>query len=597
MKRFAIYVRVSTEDQDYQRQISDIKTYIQKDNTIDYEIDIYNEKVSGYKEAKQRPELSKFLDIIKNNPKYYDTLYITELTRLGRNPLHTRQIVEDLIAKKIQICVTTNGHKMLDENREPNKHLILVFQMLMEIGDLEADTLKKRTKSGLFQSARNGNAGGSNYYPYGYRKNESKKLVVDETESEVIKLIYNLYKAGNGVKVIAGILNNKEIPTRTTKISIDENIKPQTDGFKWTDKTILEIIKNPLNMGKRRYKGEKLKDDEVYDGEITKTKEKGVRYKTIYLDAPAIITEQLFLECEEIRLTKTNRNYLTTYNYLLKDLLTCGCCGRNYFGIYKPVENGHKIYICSSRLIKAGSCGNAGINISLLESAIFDSLLSSDDMLRYLKDTSIKEDVPAKIESLEVELSINQKDFNNIESQRKRLLDLYLNDRIKIAMFDASENELTKTELVLSNKINLIKSELFNYNKILDNQNDSDFSKSMLINAKDNRVELREIYNQIISKIVISKVDNKTVLASLFLKLNGVEMATPLNLFLNTRGLKNVPIKYQYSSSYQVGTYQAYDNFLNDENFVMPYTIETGLIDIPKHNLILIEDTYPIVKK
>src|SRR5690606_29185468 len=87
--------------------------------------------------------------------------------------------------------------------------------------------------------------------------------------------------------------------------------------IKWSDKTVLDIVSNSLYYGARRYKGE-------------------------IFEAPAIITKELFDKCEQVRESKTHRNYLTSYTYLLKDLIKCGCCGRNFFARYKPTAKGDK---------------------------------------------------------------------------------------------------------------------------------------------------------------------------------------------------------------------------------------------------------------
>ena len=111
------------------------------------------------------------------------------------------------------------------------------------------------------------------------------------------------------------------------------------------------MLRNTIYKGERKYKGE-------------------------IIVAPAIISVELFDECQSIMSGKTHRNYMTSYIYLLKDLLICGCCGRNYFARYKPAKGGDKVYICSSRLKKGAGCKNIGVNISLIESAIYNEIVS-----------------------------------------------------------------------------------------------------------------------------------------------------------------------------------------------------------------------------
>src|SRR5690606_31036103 len=96
---------------------------------------------------------------------------------------------------------------------------------------------------------------------------------------------------------------------------------------------------------------------------------------------------ELFDQCQEIREYKTNRNYLTSYTYLLKDLIKCGKCGRNYYARYKPTPNGDKIYTCSSR-ITSTPCGQPSVNIQYIETAIFNEILNDATIWKYLSGTN-----------------------------------------------------------------------------------------------------------------------------------------------------------------------------------------------------------------
>ncbi|CAC9972885.1 recombinase family protein [Flavobacterium panici] len=593
MGKVAIYARVSTiEKQDYKRQISDCKTAIGNLYTED-NIEIFAEQISGYKENEARPQLSKLLSIIENDATYFSKIYCTEISRLGRDPRATRSLIDNLTDKKIPIFITSINKQTLDENGERDSTMNIILQVLMEFADSESKTMKKRSKSGLLQSVINGNAGGSKNLPYGYTKDENKKLIIDDEEAEIIKEIFNLYKQGNGFKAIANILNFKEVPTRTQKAFGNQLMKYKTektaDKVTWTDVAIDKIIKNSIYYGQRRFKG------------------------NLY-PAPAIIEEQLFRECNEITATKTHRNYLTTYTYLLKDLLICGCCGRNYFAKFKPVEGGDKVYICSSRLIKGGNCGNIGVNISLLESAIYEEFISSGRLANYIQmnKVDIFEELKTKISTLEIDLKIAQSDVAKKENEKKRLLDLYLADKIDSNAFEKKQSEINQSEFELTTKIDLLKEEIFQNKKILDKQSDKQTTTQMLIDAKDNRTELKTLFNQFISRIIINKLDAKTVLASVFITYGGKEIGHPIKLFLNIRGLISRPMKYEYISAIGIDYRPIYRrNILLNNPAKLLLEVEEKkivydplgeiddflIINIPSENLIIIENTYPISKK
>jgi hypothetical protein len=134
---------------------------------------------------------------------------------------------------------------------------------------------------------------------------------------------------------------------------------------------------------------------------------------------------------------------LTTYTYLLKDKIECGCCGRNYFAKYKPVVNGDKVYICSSRLAKGGGCGQNGVNISLIESAIFDQMTKSDMLAKYVsKEKEIVETLRSEVEKLTETMKFNDLALAAREAESKRLLKAYVSQSLEIT--DAQFNEMNK---------------------------------------------------------------------------------------------------------------------------------------------------------
>jgi site-specific DNA recombinase len=546
MPKVAIYARVSTLDkQDYKRQLNDCTTTILSQGYTQDDIEPFAEKISGYKKNEDRPVLESMLNIIRNNPKHFDCIYITEVSRLGRDPNYTRKLIDELSILKVPIYIQSIGQKTLDANGERNSTMNIVIQVLMEFSHSEARTLSTRSKSGLLDSAKDGNVGGGAYKPYGYKKDEKGKLAIDTDESKIITKIYELYQAGNGCKKIAGYLNENNIPTRANKLFNNRKMKvgdKTSDEIIWSDKTINDIINNPLYKGDRRFK-DKL------------------------LPAPAIISTELWNECNELMKTKTHRNYLTTYTYLLKDLLVCGCCGRNYFAKYKPVPSGDKVYICSSRLIKGGNCGNAGINISLLESAIYDQLLNTPRILNYMGNPDIKKELQSNVISLQQQLITTTKEVSTIENKQKRLFDLYENSTtMSVEDYDIRASKLINESKLINDKISIIKKELSQNKSALSKQDDKKATYQMLLDAKDNRSELATIYKQFINRIVINNIDGKIALASMFIGAKGTIIAkNPLKIILDLNGVKKRPMIMKYTALQSMEC----DPYYNNKNILL----------------------------
>ena len=529
MAKVAIYARVSTQlTQDYQYQINSLTTLILSKGYKKEDIEVFAEAISGYKKNHERPQLEALINITESNPKYFDCIYTAEISRIGRKPSDTRKIIDRWTDLGQQVHIPKIGN-ILDENGKQSMLTSIILQILIEYANLEAETFKTRSRSGLLDSAKKGRAGGGRNIAYGYFRDEFKQMVIEETESEIVKEIFKLYAEGNGIKVISNILNDKKTPTRYNKAyagtTIKFNIEKNADAVRWSDKQIHDILKNTLYKGQRRYKGE-------------------------LISAPSIIPIDLFDKCTAIMHGKTHRNYLTTYTYLLKDLVVCGRCGRNYFAKYKPVKGGDKVYICSSRLNKEGGCGNLGINITLIESALYDLLINSTTLIKYLNDTkSIKQELTQDIKRLTERLRIDEKKINDIESKRKRLLNVHINGKMSYSEFVEQQKEIDNDISLMTEKLTILKNELNQKKEALVRQDDNKATKSMLVKAKDNRSELKTIYGQFISKVIINKVDTNYLLATVFISLNGVNLINTLKVLLDIQSIRKKPIVYRYTST------------------------------------------------
>lgn len=532
MKKVAIYARVSTkETQDYNRQISELKEDIYSHGYKDGDIEIYAETISGYKRNEERPQLQKLTNKIESSPKSYDCIYISEVSRLGRDPKLTRATIEKCTTLNVPIWIKSLNMRTLLNDGSRNNNLNIILQLLLEISDIESKTTKNRIRSGLLNSAINGKVGGGSFYPYGYTKDKNKLLVVDETELEVVKDIFRLYKEGYGIRAISNTLNEKNIPTRANKALAGKTMKIKNsemrkgaESIRWSDKQIHDILNNPIYKGDRRYK-DKL------------------------IPAPNIISPNLFDECQEVMVNKTHRNYLTTYSYLLKDIVICGCCGRNYFAKYKPVKGGDKVYICSSRLINKGNCGNAGLNINLIESAIYHQMINSETLLKYINSSSeVKKGIQTNIDRLTAQIKVDEKGLIEKEKINQKNLDLFYDNIISKTLLYNKKDQTDSEIKTLIDRLGIAKKELRKTNQVLKKFTGKKTSLKMLVDAKDNRNELQTIFKQFIEKIIINKVDAQHMLATIFVKINGVVLLNTLNLFLDVQGMRKKPKVYRYYS-------------------------------------------------
>ena len=547
MVNLGIYVRVSTKNQFFERQQTDITNYIHSQyKESEIHIDVYAEKISGFKGSKDRPELTRFLNKVESEPKFYKCLYVTELSRVGRKPIEARIIVTNLLEQGIDVCVTSTngGSHFLNPDGSIDKTKFAVLGLLMDFAQIEIDVFKSRASSGLKQKIFDGGVNGGLMQPYGYLKDEHKKLVIDNEESKIIQFIFEQYKLGFGMGHIAKELNKDNIPTRTNNAFEGKEYKgKKADNIKWTANQIYVILTNTIYYGKRIFRKKKSKDS---DGKLIDNSEP--------FDAPntTIISKKIFDECTDIRLGKkgNGRNIHTKNVILLQYLTTCGVCGRNYT---HQVSDLKQVYVCSSRVVnEVKTCANLGVNIDLVDSSIYNILCKSATVLKYLNDTdSIKKDIINKISLLETSIPFIEKELKLNEVKISRLLDLMLDDDgSSKALFKSKNAELISISNNLSVQLETQTKKLESNKKSLKNLSKIKLDDSILQQAKGDRNKLQSIFKQIIKNVTITAINFQFIRLDIKLQINGQEIGGTLKVVVCRKGLRKKPFIYQYQDKY-----------------------------------------------
>ena len=146
MKRIVIFVRVSSTNdrQNYERQINDLT---QLADSLNYHVEaVFAEKVSGSKKNQDRQELMKMVDFIKQHE--IDKILVTELSRLGRDPLQILQTLAILNEHKISLYIQTYNIETLTPEKEINPMSQFLITILAEIARMERRTIENRLASG-----------------------------------------------------------------------------------------------------------------------------------------------------------------------------------------------------------------------------------------------------------------------------------------------------------------------------------------------------------------------------------------------------------------------------------------------------------------
>ena len=143
-KRVAIYVRVSTTDQDTEGQEAELREYVERRG---WTYEVYRDK--GQSGAKSdRPELTRLLADLRK--RKLDIVVVWALDRLARSLRQLLEIAEQCRSLGVDlVSLRQNIDTTLPAGR-------LTFQIPGAVAEFEREMLRERVKAGMAQARRTG---------------------------------------------------------------------------------------------------------------------------------------------------------------------------------------------------------------------------------------------------------------------------------------------------------------------------------------------------------------------------------------------------------------------------------------------------------
>lgn len=183
--KVALFARVSTIAQDYERQINELTALANRNGwTI---VGTFAEKISGAKRNTERTELMKMVEFVEVNQ--IDKVLVTELSRLGRDTLQVLEVIELFNQKKISLYIQNYSIETLTEDGKINPMSQFLITILSEIARMERKTIKERMDSGYKNFRANGGSVGRKQ---GYRKSDETMKTEYAEEIRLLKKGYSL---------------------------------------------------------------------------------------------------------------------------------------------------------------------------------------------------------------------------------------------------------------------------------------------------------------------------------------------------------------------------------------------------------------------
>ena len=247
--------------------------------------------------------------------------------------------------------------------------------------------------------------------PLGYKRDETKKVIIDETTKDIIIRIFNLYLQGKSYQTIANILNEEKV------------LSPK----KWKDSKIEKIINNRIYVGDyerfKRIAKEQGKEPVIYPNVVE-----------------PIITRAMF-EDVQIQKEKNQRAYCRDRVYIFMQKMICPKCGK----IMQCKGSGGKkkkymYYHCTDCKIY--------LREDLIEEEVMPMIM---DLIEY--DMTVKKYFyPVLADKKERNTAKLDKEISSLQSRKNRIKEAYLKEIVDVEEFSKEYKEVDEKLNLLEQK-------------------------------------------------------------------------------------------------------------------------------------------------
>src|SRR5215207_9363588 len=346
--RVALYARVSINrqalTQSIDQQLDRLREYVVSQGWPLSDDDIFRD--DGHSGATlNRPGLDRLRDKVR--AAEVDRILLTAPDRLARNYVHQMVLLEELERMGCEV-------EFLDRPMTADPHDHLLLQIRGAVAEYERTLIAERMRRGRIAKLRAGLLLPWTYPPYGYRLSpdrprDPRGVTTDPAEAAVVAELFALYREpGTSLMQLAMHLDARGVPTPSGRP-------------RWSSPTIRGILRNPT------YPGQVYAQRTHYHPPTHRrsaTHPIGRSHGTaapqpadtwlLVGQVPAVVSQAHFDEVQAK--LATNRSFArrnnTARQYLLRALVSCGCCGlactaraingRNFY--YLCNGKGHSTY-------------------------------------------------------------------------------------------------------------------------------------------------------------------------------------------------------------------------------------------------------------
>lgn len=394
--RVVLYARVSTEEQreagTSESQLSRLRQMAQ---ALGWDVvqEISDEAISGIVPMGDRPRGRRLLDCEA------DLVAVYRLDRLSRSLRGLLEVHDALAARGAGIY---SVQETFDTSTPLGK---MVFQILGAFAELEHNTIRERTASGIDRVTRTGKwVNGP--LPPGYEVDAARNLVLAHDSERWAQVFHRMAEGSTAVREYRRLVA-EEVPA-------DRRYLHATLTGEWTYKRLVGLLHSPVYKGVQRTK---LSDGSFHEAEC-----------------PATVSTEVW-DAVQAKLTDNRRlaDRNAVRHYPLRGLLKCAQCGLNLVG--QKADQRNVYYRCNARDHDSTvTCHAPAVRAADLEAAVWafvrDDLLAEPERVIARVQELLDEQKPAPPEEARRALASR---VAKLQDQRQRSLDLY---RERLATLD-----------------------------------------------------------------------------------------------------------------------------------------------------------------
>ena len=431
-KRVCAYARVSTDFDDqihsYNAQINEYTKQIKENPDWEF-VDLYaDEGISGTS-MKKRISFLRMIEDARNGK--IDLILTKSLSRFARNTVDCLSVIQELRLINVEVFFEKENLSSMDSKVD---FMLTIFS---SIAQEEARNISENVKWGIRKRYKEGTIRINTSRFLGYDKDNNGKIIINEAEAKIVKMIFNLYISGLSYKEISNHLK-------------ENNIKNGRGVVVWQPANIMNILKNEKYCGDVLLQ-KRVTVDYLSHKSVINTGQAPQYY--IQNNHEPIIQKELFDIVQQTMKNRSNATSSSRYGnvFPLSGIVHCGCCNRvlnrNYYNYKTPSQR--VVLTCKNTSKERIECDNKPIDNDTLEMVCAHALenlnMTNPGMIENILST-----ISSNLDSSKIYEEIKQKqiEISAVEDEIKGLISLRIsdasnqNDKYLVKAFEDKKKEI-----------------------------------------------------------------------------------------------------------------------------------------------------------